>query len=162
MSARTERDKKEIRDRYTAKTRAKIAEEFSTAVIDTAVWDYIRKETEMSGINRCKDVTDGGLHPAAGRKLNIERDPLDVQVGGLHYKTMKIQPVEFCHANSIPFLEANVIKYVCRHKAKGGRKDLEKAKHYIDLLIAMDYGTAEQSPNTGGHPVPPYTPDHLG
>jgi len=64
---------------------------------------------------------------------------LDQQTGGNHYKDMKIQPVEFIHANSIPYFEGNVIKYVCRHKAKNGRQDLEKARHYIDLLLELEY-----------------------
>jgi len=61
------------------------------------------------------------------------------QIGGDHYKGYKIQPVEFIHANNIPFLEANVIKYVMRHKDKNGLEDLQKAKHYIDLLIQLEY-----------------------
>ena len=65
---------------------------------------------------------------------------LDVQVGGSHYKKFKIQPTEFLQANQIPHCEANVIKYVCRHKDKGGIQDLKKAKHYIDLLIQIEYG----------------------
>ena len=63
---------------------------------------------------------------------------LDRQVGGSHYKDLKIQPVEFIHANNIPFCEANAIKYLCRHRAKNGLQDLEKAKHYIDLLIKLE------------------------
>jgi hypothetical protein len=63
---------------------------------------------------------------------------LDIQVGGTHYKQMKIQPVEFIHANNIPYCEANAIKYLCRWRDKGGIRDLEKAKHYIDLLIQME------------------------
>jgi len=63
---------------------------------------------------------------------------LEVQVAGNHYKDMKIQPVEYIHANNIPYLEGNVIKYVSRWKAKGGVADLEKAKHYIDLLIELE------------------------
>lgn len=55
---------------------------------------------------------------------------------------MRIQPVEFIHANDIPYLEGNVIKYVVRHKAKGGREDLEKAKHYIQMIIEMEYPEA--------------------
>lgn len=66
---------------------------------------------------------------------------LETQVGGSHYKNFKIQPVEFIHANNIPFLEGNVIKYVMRHKEKNGKQDLLKAKHYIDLLIEMEYGS---------------------
>jgi hypothetical protein len=64
--------------------------------------------------------------------------PLDVQVDGDHYKQMKIQPVEFIHANGIPYLEGNVIKYVSRWRSKNGVADLEKAKHYIDLLIELE------------------------
>jgi len=57
------------------------------------------------------------------------------QVGGSHYKKYKIQPVEFIVKNNIGFCEGNVIKYVLRFKEKGGIADLEKAKHYIELLI---------------------------
>lgn len=65
-------------------------------------------------------------------------NPLAVQVAGDHYKDLPIQPVEFIHANGIGFFEGNVIKYVSRWRAKGGIKDLEKAKHYIDLLIELE------------------------
>lgn len=60
---------------------------------------------------------------------------LDKQVGGKHYKDFAIQPIEYILANDIPFLEANVIKYVSRWKDKNGVEDLEKAKHYIEILI---------------------------
>lgn len=63
---------------------------------------------------------------------------LDIQVAGDHYKAMPIQPVEFIHANNIPYCEANAIKYLCRWRKKGGIADLEKAKHYIELLIEME------------------------
>jgi len=57
------------------------------------------------------------------------------QVGGNHYKKYKIQPVEFIIKNNIGFVEGNIIKYILRFKEKGGVSDLEKAKHYIELLI---------------------------
>ena len=60
------------------------------------------------------------------------------QVGGAHYRDFAIQPAEFIHKNSIGFLEGNVIKYMSRWRAKGGLADLEKAKHYIDLLIELE------------------------
>jgi hypothetical protein len=63
---------------------------------------------------------------------------LEVQVGGDHYRSMRIQPLEFIHANNIPFCEANAIKYLCRWRAKNGVADLEKARHYIDLLIELE------------------------
>lgn len=60
---------------------------------------------------------------------------LDRQEGGSHYKMMAIQPVEFITRNKIPYLEGNVIKYVCRYRNKNGRQDLQKAIHYLELLI---------------------------
>lgn len=63
---------------------------------------------------------------------------LDTQVAGSHYKGLKIQPVEYIHANKLGYFEGNVVKYVTRWKTKGGIADLEKARHYIDLLIELD------------------------
>lgn len=63
----------------------------------------------------------------------------DKQVGGDHYKNMKIQPSEFIMANGLNWCEGNAIKYICRHALKHGKADLEKAKHYIDLLIEEKY-----------------------
>ena len=65
-------------------------------------------------------------------------NPLETQVGGSHYKNLKIQPIEFIHANNIPFCEANAIKYLCRWRNKNGKQDLLKARHYIDLLIQLE------------------------
>lgn len=56
------------------------------------------------------------------------------QVGGNHYKDLKIQPAEFCYINNIPYLEATAIKYLCRWRKKGGVQDLDKAIHFIELL----------------------------
>ncbi len=60
---------------------------------------------------------------------------LDTQIGGQHYKDMAIQPVEFSMKNNLSYCQGNVIKYVTRYQAKNGIEDLEKAKHYIDLMI---------------------------
>ena len=63
----------------------------------------------------------------------------DKQVGGKHYKHMRIQPTEFISVNEIPFIEGNVIKYVCRHAHKNGREDILKAIHYLELILEYDY-----------------------
>ena len=68
----------------------------------------------------------------------IGTDPLDLQVGGDHYKSLAIQPIEYITKNNLPYCEANVVKYISRWREKGGKKDLEKAKHYIDLLIQLE------------------------
>ena len=61
------------------------------------------------------------------------------QIGGKHYLKYKIQPSEFINDNKLLFAEGNAIKYICRHAHKGGKEDLEKAKHYIDMIIERDY-----------------------
>jgi len=61
------------------------------------------------------------------------------QVGGTHYKSMVIQPSEFINKNNIPFAEGNAIKYLCRHKQKNQKQDLEKAIHYCQMAIDRDY-----------------------
>ena len=73
-------------------------------------------------------MTDSSLNTTA----------LDVQIGGTHYSSKAIQPVQFIHANDIGFCEGNVIKYVSRWKDKGGLEDLKKARHYIDLLLELE------------------------
>ena len=67
-----------------------------------------------------------------------EERPLEKQVGGSHYKGLSIQPIEYIHANGIPFAEGSAIKYLTRWREKGGLADLEKAKHFIELLIDLE------------------------
>lgn len=60
------------------------------------------------------------------------------QVGGTHYTKLKIQPIEYVHANNLGYCEGSVIKYVSRWRDKGGLEDLRKAKHFIDILIELE------------------------
>ena len=69
---------------------------------------------------------------------------LEVQVGGSHYKDKAIQPIEYSHANHLGFCEGNVVKYISRWRQKNGIADLEKARHYLDLLIELE-SSAKQS-----------------
>jgi len=63
----------------------------------------------------------------------------DRQEGGTHYKDCAIQPVQFCQANNIAFMEANAIKYLVRHQSKGQAADLRKALHYVQMAIEHYY-----------------------
>lgn len=67
-----------------------------------------------------------------------EANPLDVQVGGGHYKKYKVQPVEYAMANNLNYCQANAVKYVTRYKDKGGVEDLRKAIHNIEILIKLE------------------------
>ena len=61
------------------------------------------------------------------------------QAGGEHYKDMAIQPMVFSQKNNLNPCEANVIKYVCRHRNKGGASDIKKAIHMLELLLEIEY-----------------------
>lgn len=65
--------------------------------------------------------------------------PLNTQIGGNHYKNLKIQPIEYIMANNLNYCQGNAIKYLTRYKDKNGLEDLKKAKHYIDILIQLEY-----------------------
>ena len=66
------------------------------------------------------------------------------QIGGRHYMDMVVQPSEFINKNKLQFAEGNAIKYICRHANKGEVQDLEKAKHYIDMIIERDYAAPKK------------------
>lgn len=61
----------------------------------------------------------------------------DKQIGGKHYQSYSIQPIEFIVANKLSFIQGCIIKYICRFENKNGIEDLEKIKHYCDLQIQL-------------------------
>ena len=103
--------------------------------------DRERAMDEMLLSQTTIDVSDNTLLDCSAADVG---DALDRQVGGDHYKGFKIQPIEFFHANGIGYCEAAIIKYVLRFRTKGGREDLAKARHCIDLLEQMEYGEGVQ------------------
>lgn len=76
------------------------------------------------------------------RKSSITSPPVapsafDTQVGGDHYKSMKIQPIEFALANNLDFFQKDIIKYSTRRKGDKAKRleDLHKCKHYLEMYI---------------------------
>ena len=69
----------------------------------------------------------------------VEYDSLEKQVGGKHYRNMNIQPAEFINENKLLFAEGNAIKYICRHQSKGKADDIQKAIHYLEMILERDY-----------------------
>jgi hypothetical protein len=57
------------------------------------------------------------------------------QIGGSHYKSFAIEPWTFVQENNLNPFQANVIRYACRYKKKGGIQDLEKIIHYCEMEI---------------------------
>ena len=65
---------------------------------------------------------------------------LETQIGGDHYSSMKIQPMEFSMANNLNACQHTAIKYICRYKDKNGIEDIDKAIHTLELLKELEYG----------------------
>jgi len=90
----------------------------------------------------------------SGTKHDEGKAALDVQQGGDHYKSMAIQPIEYVHANGIGFAEGCAIKYLSRHRSKGGAEDIRKAIHLCELLLQLEYDDRYSRPAVGGELSP--------
>jgi len=69
-------------------------------------------------------------------RLKAHRSDLkatDKQIGGSHYTSFKIQPIEFISKNNLSFIQGCIIKYICRFDKKNGVEDLDKIIHYCEL-----------------------------
>jgi len=64
------------------------------------------------------------------------------QIGGDHYD-QRIQPIEYIEANGLGYHEANVVKYVTRHRAKNGPEDIRKAIWYLQRILEIVYHSEE-------------------
>jgi len=69
-----------------------------------------------------------------------KKTPLTDQVGGSHYRDMGIQPMEYSEKNGLSAAEHSVVKYITRHKAKGGVEDLRKAIQCVQMVAWFQYG----------------------
>ena len=69
----------------------------------------------------------------------MKSKPYKKQIGGSHYQNMVMQPSEFINKNRLQFAEGSAIKYICRHAAKGKIQDIQKAIHYLEMIIDRDY-----------------------
>lgn len=69
----------------------------------------------------------------------LSKPAMQRQAGGAHYKNLAIQPLEYAQRNQLNYAEANVVKYVSRHRQKGGREDIEKAIHMLECLLELEY-----------------------
>lgn len=91
----------------------------------------------------CQTAAHCISHGCMDRPITVSA--LDTQIGGQHYKDKAIQPVEFIHANHLGFCEGNVVKYISRWRQKNGIADLQKAKHYLELLIELESSAQKKS-----------------
>ncbi|HSG31032.1 MAG TPA: DUF3310 domain-containing protein [Thermodesulfobacteriota bacterium] len=62
----------------------------------------------------------------------------DKQIGGNHYKSFAIAPIEFITKNKLSFIQGCIVKYICRYDKKNGKEDLDKIIHYCELLKELE------------------------
>jgi hypothetical protein len=54
-----------------------------------------------------------------------------------YYNQGNIEVWDYIYDHDLDFFEGNIVKYVSRWKDKNGKKDLLKAKQYLDKLIEL-------------------------
>ena len=65
----------------------------------------------------------------------VESDNIDPE----HYNQYEIEPIDFIMQNKLEFCEANVVKYVVRHREKNGAEDIKKAIQYCEFILEKEY-----------------------
>ena len=68
----------------------------------------------------------------------ITYESLDKQIGGKHYRNMKIQPAEFVNENKLLFAEGNAIKYICRQQNNSKAEDIKTERPYSNMIYARE------------------------
>ena len=100
----------------------------------------------LCGVYPASDFTEHDIHNGPWRPVEgpdkLIHEPMkayDKQVGGSHYKKLKIQPMHYSMANKLDACQHTAIKYITRHEDKAGKKDLYKSLHVVLLLIEEKY-----------------------
>jgi hypothetical protein len=88
---------------------------------------------------REQSLISGSSLPAQGMKqtMNESKSMSEsaTQIGGEHYKKLKIQVWDFVIANDLDYFQGSILKYVVRWKDKDWIKDLYKARHFLNKYI---------------------------
>ncbi len=87
----------------------------------------LKEQVSKVSTNSQRDVD--AKHESSENKNKIKRN---IESGESY---MKIEAVDFIVNRDISWYEANIIKYVCRHKECEGIVDIEKAIKSVDLLV---------------------------
>ena len=94
----------------------------------------VKKNTRQS-----KKPTDNKTmtHEDIFKEFNYEC--LNEQVGGSHYKKLKVSPAYFICENKLLFAEGNIVKLACIHQNKNKSEDIKKIIHYCEIILERDY-----------------------
>ena len=72
--------------------------------------------------------------------------PEDIQHGGNHYKDQPkhLQPIYLATALKLNPIEYSILKYLLRHRKKGGLLDVQKMMHFAQMLWEENHGQSPQ------------------
>jgi hypothetical protein len=70
-----------------------------------------------------------------------------LQHGGDHYMKLAIHPAYYIMKNKLPWAEGSAIKYLTRHRDKGGAEDIRKAIHFGMMILEDTYGETYEQGN---------------
>lgn len=92
-------------------------------------------------------ISKVGTPPKVLEEEGYALGTLALQVGGSHYKDMKIQPFEALAVWLTPeehrgYHKGVAISYLAREQAKGGSDDIRKAIHHLQRLLEVEDTTA--------------------
>ena len=107
------------------------------------------KVAEVAKACGCKPGYVYTLRSAAKKKVKDTKSPIsgpvpkkanELQVGGEHYRSMKVQPWDALEAWLTPeefrgYQKGTAISYLARERSKGGDVDVEKATHHLMKLL---------------------------
>lgn len=86
----------------------------------------------------CRECCSGCIPKNTTKEI---KNPFDYQQGGVHYKIDGVMDVaEWTKKRGHCPYQANIVKYVDRHKRKNGLEDIRKAKQYLEFIAYIEYG----------------------
>ena len=65
-------------------------------------------------------------------------DTVDV-VNPYHYTRLTPEPIEVIEAWNLPYHDATALKYISRHREKGGAEDIRKAIWFLQRILETEY-----------------------
>ena len=100
---------------------------------------HARRYSDQMSCGACGLVWDvSDPEPPACNRPEAPPSPLDVQVGGLHYKGLGIPSVEFVAKNGWDFVAGSALKCLSRYRIKNGVQDLETARDFVQLWLQLN------------------------
>ena len=69
---------------------------------------------------------------------------MKTQIGGTHYLKYPVSPINWALDNHINAAEFSILRYLLRYRDKNGIEDLDKAIHYVQILMRHGFITKNQ------------------